>query len=419
MLYQDIYEIKFNIAAEKENNYTALIIKNSDNSSQVRIRKINKNTRKSTVYGLSLLTDIDQLKKERKKNISPPVIYGNDTSELLQFLFSFFSMDYFNKIKFSPNGKVQFIKKDKITDADVSGTKYIRREDIQPAYLIQFFSAREKLYSGFFQKSAKQIESTPNFYFIAVANTKESTIGSGCNTDLINIGVVFQQIANDLDLPYKLTTISAGQFTKHNVLNAITDLKPRKQDIVLFYYSGHGFSFKDDSAHVYPQLDLRNNPPVYSEAVIKASTVNIEEVYEMIREKKARLNLVISDCCNSLIEFYRYYPNPNIVPQPYNFPINKEVASLLFLKTNASVLATAASKGQYAVSDEKTGGIFTGNFCEQLYSTCYDLSLKSSDVSWAKILQQTHKNTLAASATYDCGKGVGCVQEPVFVIKKN
>ena len=418
ILYQDVYEIKFNIAADKENSYTGLIIKNNDNSSQVRIRKLNRFTRQSTVYDLPLITDMIHLKAERKKNISPMVIYGNDTSTRLRFLFSFFSRDYFNKLKFSPAGKVQFINREKITDANLTGIRYIRREDLQPAYLIQFFSSDEKLYAGLFLHAITQVQSTPNFYVIAVANTREATIGKGCNIDLNNIGAVFHQIAEDLDLPYHLATVADLQFNKQNVLTALDTLKPKQQDIVLFFYSGHGFSFKDDASHIYPQLDLRSNPPVYSEAAIKASTANIEEVFDLIRKKGARLNLVISDCCNSLIEFYRYFPNPKVVPQPYNFPINKEVASMLFLKTKASVLATAASKGQYAVSDEKTGGIFTGNFCEQLYSTCYDLALKSSDVSWEKIIGATGQYTTKLSATYDCGKGAGCVQEPVFMIQK-
>ena len=416
ILYQDIYEIKFNVAQEKKLQYAALIILNSDGNNQVRIRCFNNDAKRSTVYELPLITTQTDLKSQRKK-FKPALIYGRDSAACIHFAFTFFVPDYFKVLKFSTDGKIQWIQKEKIVDAKLISSRYIRCEDLLPVYIVQYFKPDEKFYNEILNKVSK-VQSTPNFYYLVVGNTKDATIGKGCSLDLNNMGFVVKQIANDLNLPFHAAEVSGEKFNKENVLNAITAIKPKPQDIVFFYYSGHGFSFKDDPEHIYPQMDLRSLPPVYSEAVIKSSTKNIEEVFSMIKSKGARLNLVISDCCNSLIEFYRYFPNPNIVPQPYNFPINKEVASLLFLKTKASLLATAASKGQYAVSDETTGGVFTNNFYELLYGNCYDLHLKPTDISWEKILQWTHNNTLTASATYDCGKGIACVQEPVWKVER-
>ena len=35
---------------------------------------------------------------------------------------------------------------------------------------------------------------------------------------------------------------------------------PDNNDVVVFYYSGHGFSYEKDAAKRYPQVDLRTHP---------------------------------------------------------------------------------------------------------------------------------------------------------------
>ncbi len=89
--------------------------------------------------------------------------------------------------------------------------------------------------------------------------------------------------------------IFGKEFSKINVDNAINAISPGPADIVVFYYSGHGFSNIKDK-YSFPYLDLRDKS---FQTYGGAYTLNIEDIYNRIRAKGARLNLVFSDCCNS------------------------------------------------------------------------------------------------------------------------
>jgi hypothetical protein len=53
--------------------------------------------------------------------------------------------------------------------------------------------------------------------------------------------------------------ISGAKFGKANVEAALDNLKPGLNDIVIFYYSGHGYSNDQQSTKLYPQFDLRQS----------------------------------------------------------------------------------------------------------------------------------------------------------------
>ncbi len=260
----------------------------------------------------------------------------------------------------------------------------------------------------------KTTAARPAMYIIKVINSKEPTIGHECYRDKENISNLFEQIAATLEIELKQQTVTGKDFGKANVLKAIANIHPGKDDIVVFYYSGHGFRFKGEKDRPFPQLDLRTPPPVYSAEVINASTQNAEEILDLVKAKGARLNIVLGDCCNAEIEFYRRFPNEGGMAAPPTL-YDKQVTEMLFLKTQGSLLMTAAKKGQYAVADELKGGIFTFEFNDVMETFLLDPDAKPS---WKEIFDMTRKKTKADAAGYDC-KGIGCVQEPIYVIKDN
>lgn len=82
-----------------------------------------------------------------------------------------------------------------------------------------------------------------------------------------------------------------SSFTSQNCKDAITSLKPEKDDIVVFYYIGHGtHAAREDNP--YPQLLFNSPNPKYF--------IPLKWVYEELKKSPARLTLTIGMCCNAI-----------------------------------------------------------------------------------------------------------------------
>jgi hypothetical protein len=411
-IYQSIYEIKFGLSAKSNKDYTALVVRNTDGTKYLRVVYKNNKTKLTTAYELSFFENNTDF-VNAAKTMKPTLLYGKDSGACLPVFFNYFSTGRYDEKK----KEASVYKNKKIKPAFISSSTPLRREDVKADYIKNFFLENEEFYIEFTDPSKQQIQSTPWFYYIAIANTLDSAIGAGCKKDLDNLNPLFKRIPFELDLPTKVITILGPTYSKQNVLNAINSIQPKKQDIVVFYYSGHGFSYKDDDKVKFPQLDLRSNPPIYDEKIIKASTRNIGEIFEMIKSKGARLNLVISDCCNNEIEFYRKWPNPiQVTREPAVAPNRIEMANL-FLKRRANILMSAADKEQYAVVDDLLGSLFTYQFSDKLIAALWG---KANNVTWEYIIEQTNIATLNMSKSYNCSltdKPKACYQQPIFKIE--
>lgn len=198
------------------------------------------------------------------------------------------------------------------------------------------------------------------FHLIMVANTEVSDIGAACSRDLSNIRSEFSAISKVLGLKYNETLVSGDRFSKQAITNALNRLSPGSNDIVMFVYTGHGFRF-DDQRDYYPNMDLRETS--YDDPQV--CYMPMSEIYDIISRKGARLNIVLSDCCNAFIGVESPMTNSNFLfsRSNSNFDINK--MRTLFLGTSGNVWATAASPGEVSWCNV-SGGFFLVSFLENL-----------------------------------------------------
>ena len=129
------------------------------------------------------------------------------------------------------------------------------------------------------------------------------------------------------------------------------------------------------------------------------NSVNVEDVYTAIRGKGARLNLVISDCCNTNVESSNAVGNAIPAKKGFSMTWNMDNCRALFLiPMPRSILMSAADRGQKAASNNDFGGFFSFF----LKSSMEDqLGFFKTNVSWENILSDTKKNTInKAEHTY-------------------
>jgi len=257
---------------------------------------------------------------------------------------------------------------------------------------------------------------------VIVANTNDPKIGKGCQVDIKTIHTMFEDLSKQMNFNFIDLVIKGADYGKENVLKTIDTLDPGPNDIVVFYYSGHGFSYEKDKAVIYPQIDLRTDPANTEKDVIEANTENLSDIFIRVKDRGARLNIVIGDCCNTSIEYPRMFKGGDEKERKAISPtveVDKKMAEALFCDLTASILVGAAEKGQYAISDDILGSIFTHNFANHL-KILLNTSLEKAvfdGVPWKKLLNDTKAKTLALSKTYDIGDGKPGHQEAIIEIE--
>lgn len=229
-------------------------------------------------------------------------------------------------------------------------------------------------------------------HVIIVANTLDQSIGQGCEVDRYKLISEFGNIAEALNIKLEKTVIYGNDFNKANVQKAINDLSPGPDDIVVFFYRGHGFRLETQTSY-FPQMHL-----VHSQFQ-EFQSMELEEVYRQIKAKGARLNIILGDMCNSFINAPQLSQQTNTFMQS-NFYPDTEKLKKLFLQSKGSVISAAAKPGEVSWVHPLTGGLYTSSFLESLYQ---EVGKYSGKGDWNNLLSST-----ITKAEYK--SSYGCVQ---------
>jgi hypothetical protein len=122
------------------------------------------------------------------------------------------------------------------------------------------------------------------------------------------------------------------------------------------------------------------------------STMNIEEIYQLIQAKPGRLKIVVGDCCNDEM-IPRDENKAPVTPKPKG-PIPKwnwnNVYALL-MQPKQSMLMTAATQGEPSFSDNARGSVFTNALLASLYSSLFP---DAASPEWKKIWKTAQMQTI-------------------------
>lgn len=256
-------------------------------------------------------------------------------------------------------------------------------------------------------------ESQPRMFLITVVDSEDDSIGKRCEVDLEDVLYSFEDIADWLDLKMVDPKIIKGdQFGKAAVNDAIDNWlrgqKPGEDDIVVFYYSGHGFRYPDD-ASPYPRMWLKTaqdrNP--------KTTNLRMEEdIYNRIIKMGAGVNIVVSDCCNTTeagdianfdavtVPTRQRVAHKREKPRDEDADDDDDYGDKLFIPGHPlSILATAAEKGEFAGGKAETGGFFTNYFLDALDDCIYDNKLSPA---WGNIFKYADDNASYWAKSAEC-----------------
>ena len=268
--------------------------------------------------------------------------------------------------------------------------EFLESDVLDKNYLSQYFSPGEDFYEGNVQTSTRgftDLEKKIKLILLIVANTNDPEVGSSAVLDVTRVVKTFDTIAHFMGIQMpKPVIISGPTYDKAHVQKAIKDLNPDVNDIVVFYYSGHGFRKKEDTRQ-FPYIDLRPKP----DNTYNVNSLNIKDIYDSIRlkPKAARLNIVLSDCCNTIPTAAKK-KGKSIVAERGMEDWSGENAAKLFINTTASILLTAADVGEEASCDSTVGSFFTIYFKAALEN---NLIKTNKHPDWNQVVKETKEET--------------------------
>ena len=217
-------------------------------------------------------------------------------------------------------------------------------------------------------------------HLMIVSDTEDPSIGQSCLVDQNSVYNQFLSISNEIN--YKLDTVLVNSklFNYNNVKNALDKIKPDPSDILVFYYSGHGYNFDESKrCSEWPIMHLKT----------KDAFLGLDEVHEIMKKKNARLTLTLGDLCNEIIDKRVLLPRGLIVEDilPSN---KKEIYTNLFTQFKGDILISTSKRGQYSYSDAKNGGFYSFCFVEALN----DAANYNSSITWPQLLDDANNRLL-------------------------
>lgn len=191
--------------------------------------------------------------------------------------------------------------------------------------------------------------------------------------DSKNMQRFFSEIARSLNYTNNMHNHTGSEFTTTYIDREINNLNVRKNDIVVFYYSGHGANLRNDK---WPTLDLLDNPYWSSRILAKLNA----------KCENAKLMLFITDCCNS------YINNGRVPTSSFNPVDNNNVAKLFKgFKGKKKIIMTAAKPGQESISSKLYGAYFGISLRQAIKE---NISNDVSSPTWDSVMQDARRLTL-------------------------
>jgi len=433
---QTLYEMRYSYTSDGvTDRLSAFILRNDDGTGLVRVAYLNSEDNKNKLVEMEMQESYGQHEDGTEDSsqlvfvgLNPRFIIGTPDDEFLEdhFVFSFNPDSGFYEPSF-----VFSMPDDTSTQVgQLEEVRFLNQEDLTQELVLQFFTEQDVFYKQLFETSTRGLsadDKQAQLHLVLVANTEDKDIGKTCVIDKDATYKTFSEIAEFLEINFKPTVIAGKEFSKVNVDKAVSSVRPGPNDIVVFYYSGHGFNEVDEQ-YQFPYLDLRDKS---FQKYGGAYTMNVEAIYQKLRAKGARLNLVISDCCNKDPTSGALVSSEGASTRTSSIGWNKENCQALFMsKQPMSIMMTAAQKGELSAGNQfaflcsrqkgelsagnpSDGGIFTFIFREQLEKA---LGPFTRNPSWNNLVQSAKKETVNKARTTWCNKEkrIVCVQNPVF-----
>jgi hypothetical protein len=171
-----------------------------------------------------------------------------------------------------------------------------------------------------------------------------------------------------------------------NIYSYLGDLVFSPDDVVIFYYSGHGYRTPSKGSNPWPNLYF----------TVSGEGVDFYDITYLLKDKNPRLLLSICDCCNNSIP-------DGLAPSVYEKELIiqsrdylKANYKKLFMDISGLIMIRSSEVGEYSWCTPN-GALYTSAFLDSLKN-----NLRLKKTSWESILSGAGAKVLKyQTAVYD------------------
>lgn len=234
----------------------------------------------------------------------------------------------------------------------------------------------------------KQNVGAQTLHAIVFADTKDESIGDYDKQDYINVSTELSTIASATGMKLNTYYHKDDLCSKNSLVSVLSKLNVTSDDVIFFYYSGHGTRATNDVSD-FPQMCLASH---YDQDFYP-----LEKVLQKLSSLPAKLKIVIGDCCNSAsvgvtVKDYASKGATVLTKEPVNAYRN------LFYGYRGTIIASGSQKGENSrCISYKDGTPAGGTFTVMLLSTLQAVAKNGIEANWDEIMAYTQEKTKEAS----------------------
>jgi hypothetical protein len=215
--------------------------------------------------------------------------------------------------------------------------------------------------------------------------------------------IELRNVARLLKIDQSIYLFEGDHFNYNNLQKSLSSLNPGHNDIVFFYYIGHGIN--------KPQIDNKWPQLAFPEMIPGAATrlVPFKEIVSKLESKSKRLLIAIAEACNDTEGRIDYYPEEILGMASLSLNIrDTERIKDLYLRSEGSVVCSSSEAGQTSIVSAYSGGYFGSSFLE-LHK---EMTSISGIADWNTLLEKTRLRTQSLVEL----KKPGHKQLPQFIV---
>jgi len=222
---------------------------------------------------------------------------------------------------------------------------------------------------------------------IMFGHTTDENIGTTVIVDMERASNEIDAVGGYLNYEVKNYIYQGDECSKENLEQILSTLSVSNQDIIVFYYSGHGGHTNGGFEDKWPQMCL--NKPQFPDKYVP-----LRKVIETLGNKHAHFTLILSDCCNSIDETGLVSVKGLLKSAGDATTITERTKQNyinLFTKYSGVLPITSSKLGQTSGCNERDGGYFSYCFFNSLLES---VSGKETS-SWESIVKEATSSTLS------------------------
>lgn len=195
---------------------------------------------------------------------------------------------------------------------------------------------------------------------IVFCDTNDESIGKAVNIDHDSMVRELGNYACFIDYDCLVYDYSGDDCNKNNLMDLLGDLYIEPNDVVVFFYSGHGTRAMNNESDPLPQMCLGS--------YYDSDFVPLKYAVDKLSNYNPALLVAIANCCNK--------ENPavsvkTLLSQSAGATslsdVNREAYKKLFTENVGQAVITSSQAGEYSWCTSDMGGLFTCDILDVLY----------------------------------------------------